>query len=149
MKATDIANLNDEELDRACAHEVNGLVPCDRWKPINFGSAGGPALQKMCDHAPNTCYSSVETGSMLGRIGGVPPYASKLHAAFVLLEFVLDRGMTVSLQSSGPHSEFAGWEVILRDATSGAALATQSDLNLCRAIARVCLEATRRRGKQR
>lgn len=82
---------------------------------------------------------------MLGRIGGVPPYSSKLPVAFDLLEFVLDKDMTVTMQSSGLNSKFAGWEVTLRDATSGEALATQSDLNLCRAIARASLEATLRR----
>lgn len=62
MKRTDIATLTDEQLDRTCAHEVKGLTPCDGWTPINFGSAGGPALQKTCDHAPGTCYPTAVTG---------------------------------------------------------------------------------------
>lgn len=74
------------ELDTEIATKVMGLTACPDWKIVNFGSAGGPALQSECSHAAGTCYSLVETGSMFGTVGGCPHYSTDIAAAWPVAE---------------------------------------------------------------
>jgi hypothetical protein len=74
------------ELNALVAEKIFSLTPCDGWVPMNFGSAGGPALARRCDHAPDTCYSTRTLGSIRGRIGGAPPYSTDPGAAWLVVE---------------------------------------------------------------
>lgn len=67
-------------MDRAVA-EALGLIACDDWEPINFGSAGGPALIKKCSH--DECYPAQMLGSVMGPVGGCPRYSTDLGIAMI------------------------------------------------------------------
>lgn len=77
------------ELDTEIAASIMGLIACPDWKIVNFGSAGGPAVQSKCSHAAGTCYSLVETGSMFGTVGGCPRYSTDIVAAWTVVEHLM------------------------------------------------------------
>ena len=89
MRANDMAN---REKDRLVEELIFGKVPCTGWKRFNFGSAGGPALRKECDHGPEDCYPDVEigAGAFGGTIGGPQKYTSSLKCTIEMLEFLRD-----------------------------------------------------------
>lgn len=64
-----------------------GLVPCDGWKVVNFGSAGGPLLVgDNCPHKEGECYPTREVESMGGTFGGVPHYSTDIACAMQVFE---------------------------------------------------------------
>lgn len=69
-------------LDKEVAERVMGQVACDGWAYMNFGSAGGPALQKTCGHKSTECYPNKQIAAAFGSYDGVPPYSRKIDAAF-------------------------------------------------------------------
>jgi hypothetical protein len=77
-------------LDSKIAEMVFGLTPCDGWERVNFGSAGGPALMKRCEHLQGRCYPSQTVGSINGRIGGPPRYSSDYGAAMQVFEALVE-----------------------------------------------------------
>jgi hypothetical protein len=77
------------ELDERVAREVMGLQPCPDWEPINFGSAGGPAQIKRCQHVSGTCYAEQTIPSMFGVVGGCPPYSADTPAGWAAMREVL------------------------------------------------------------
>jgi hypothetical protein len=79
-------------LDELVAQKVMGLVPCDQWTPFNFGSAGGPALQKNCAH--DHCYPTVQLDSVMGPVGGCPRYSSDIRAVYQVEERIKDLGLS-------------------------------------------------------
>lgn len=97
------------ELDLLVA-EALGLVPCDAWEPVNFGSAGGPGLMSCgCYHESGACYPTVENG----RAGGLPPFsrpAGRKHHAGVTLDD-LPPDTSLSRNATG------GWVVRLHGGT--------------------------------
>lgn len=70
------------ELDELIAQKVMGMVPCDQWETFNFGSAGGPALAKRCDHPSDTCYPTTVLSSVAGPVGGCPAFSRDVEAAW-------------------------------------------------------------------
>lgn len=96
------------ELDLLVAEKVMSLVPCDNWRPINFGSAGGPAFQKDCEH--ENCYPASERGSAHGRMGGCPQYSTNITLAWQVVEHLRKQGLEFTIDSRGgdPYwAEFA------------------------------------------
>lgn len=81
------------ELDALVAARIFGLVACDRWKDLNFGSSGGPALMKNCAHAEGACYPSMERGSLNGKFGGPARYSTDISAAWLVVLALLARGI--------------------------------------------------------
>lgn len=81
------------ELDRAVAEQVMGQVPCDAWEPINFGSAGGPAVLKRCAHPEGTCWSTLVYGG-----GGVPRYSTEIRESWRIVEHYRALGWLVRVQ---------------------------------------------------
>lgn len=84
----DLNGMTDEELAKEIAHKVMGLVPCDQWTYMNFGSAGGAALRKNCHH--ENCYPTQELGSILGKIGGIPDYLGNWNMTMKVREKIGD-----------------------------------------------------------
>jgi hypothetical protein len=93
--------MTNDELNGYLAKRVMGLVPCDGWRLINFGAAGGPALLKECEHENGRCYAVSPVGSIHGRVGGVPEYATEIRAMRELIKCLNDRGLTVEVQWKG------------------------------------------------
>ncbi len=85
------------EMDALVAEKVMELHPCDKWTPINFGSAGGPMLRKNCEH--ENCYSVYERKVMLGIIGGPREYSTSIAAAAEVLEALRKKTCCLSLYS--------------------------------------------------
>jgi hypothetical protein len=92
------------ELDKAVADKI-GMVPCDLWKTVNFGAAGGPALQKDCVHASGACYPINEIGSINGIIGGVPAFSDESHPRALRLK-ALPSGILIRRTSEGTYQAF-------------------------------------------
>jgi hypothetical protein len=101
---TDFNSQSNRELDVLVAEKVMGLIPCDQWTEMNFGSAGGPALLKNCDH--ENCYSTLEIGSIHGTIGGCPHYSSKIHSAWEVVRRMQSSGYDLTLESGGGGEEW-------------------------------------------
>lgn len=62
--------IPDNQIDRACElvwRHFTGQTPCDKWKQVSYGRAGGTVLQKDCEC--DNCYPSISIGSIHGRIG--------------------------------------------------------------------------------
>jgi hypothetical protein len=63
------------ELDQVIAEKM-GVVPCDGWREVNMGRAGGPTLMgDYCLHARGACYPTITAGSFHGEFGGLPKYS--------------------------------------------------------------------------
>jgi hypothetical protein len=94
------------------AQKIMGLVPCDGWGYMNFGSAGGAALMKSCKHENDTCYSTETTGNMHGKIGGCPEYNKTWWACKELIDHlkkkfqvhltITQEGVSVALNENVP-----------------------------------------------
>lgn len=95
-------------LDALVAEKIMQLVPCDGWEPINFGSGGGPAVMKRCDHAPNACYSTVVYGG-----GGCPRYSTEIRYAWEIVERMreLEKCVTVFCYPDPVGPTGGGWWV--------------------------------------
>lgn len=68
--------LEHWSLDRRIAHEIMGMVACDKWEGTNLGSAGGPAIIKRCEHALDGCYDVTKWNNAWDGLSGVPPFSS-------------------------------------------------------------------------
>ena len=106
--------LNDRELDLLVAEQVMGLIPCDGWSRINFGSGGGPAVRKNCDHPNNTCYPIIENAGAFGVAGGCPRYSTESRAWVEIIDHMIkedgmwaieydSNGVSVSVTLGDPH----------------------------------------------
>lgn len=85
----------EHELDAIIAEKVMGLEPCDNWRPINLGSAGGPAMMKECAPAHN-CYPRSRPST----------YSSNIHAAWSVVEHLAqERGWEVTIKVCGTSYE--------------------------------------------
>lgn len=91
--------LQGRELDAAIAERVTGLVPCDGWVRMNFGSAGGAALRKECEHENGACYPTVSVSNVQGNYDGVPPYSRKIESAMLVVEKMRERGYGWTLKA--------------------------------------------------
>lgn len=89
-------------IDEKVAKIIFGLVPCVEWEEINFGSAGGPALRKLCTHPNNTCFPVFEIGSIYGNIGGCPKFSSDLKLAWEVIK-KLEKLYHVQIQTLDPE----------------------------------------------
>jgi hypothetical protein len=121
------------ELDAVIAERVMGLQPCDAWAPINFGSAGGPALAKRCQH-PN-CYPTQTLGSMFGTVGGAPRFSTDIAAAWQVVERLADQWAYINVDLKNRR-----WVCRLSDGLAHAgdhpsvqAIADTAPLAICRA----------------
>lgn len=92
------------ELDKAVADKM-GMLPCTLWEPINFGAAGGPALQKMCAHANGACYPTTEMGSIHGTVGGLPGFSDEKNGRALRLKD-LPPGIILRRTSEGTYQAF-------------------------------------------
>lgn len=63
-------------LNEWLARDIFHIVPCSLWRLGNFGSAGGPVLQKECKHERDSCYPLQVISTMFGEIGGCPQYGT-------------------------------------------------------------------------
>jgi hypothetical protein len=103
------------ELDALIAERVMGIVPCDKWRKTNLGSAGGPALMKDdgdCPHERDKCYSVITTASIYGVIGGPRKYSTDIKAAWKVVERLRTDGWLVRVQEMPNEEPFlmgAGW----------------------------------------
>lgn len=79
-------------LDRLIAEKVMGLVPCEGWEPMNFGSAGGAALMKKCKHVDGKCYPTGKTGSVFGEYDGVPAFSRNRAVAAQVVDRMEELG---------------------------------------------------------
>jgi hypothetical protein len=79
------------------AQKIFGMIPCDGWHYMNFGSAGGAALMAHCGHKQGECYSTVTTGNMHGKIGGCPEYNKNWGWAKELVAHWRKLGLDVGL----------------------------------------------------
>lgn len=61
-------------LDALLAKAVFDMDECRQWRPVNYGSAGGPAFLKNCEHQIGKCYSHIEIQMIHGLIGGPPSF---------------------------------------------------------------------------
>lgn len=103
------------DLDLLVAQRVMGLVPCPDWEVTNFGSAGGPALMKKCNHPTDRCFPTVTTSSIYGTIGGPRRYSTDVRSAWEVVERLL-----ADFQSADLRLEFtqgSDWRVGLRSAS--------------------------------
>ena len=99
------------------AQEI-GLISCDEWEETNFGSAGGPALIKHCEH--NNCYSTKKIGSVFGTVGGCPPYSTDRLWAFDLMGEVwkMDKSAVIFVDTIGLRFFWtAGYEKMIEGPT--------------------------------
>jgi len=92
------------ELDKAVADKM-GMLPCDLWEPVNFGAAGGPALQKNCVHADGACYPTTEMGSVQGTFGGVPAFSDEMNPRALRLKD-LPWGILIRRMKDGTYQAF-------------------------------------------
>lgn len=81
-----------KQLDVDVAQKVMGLVPCDGWARMNFGSAGGPALRKECTHGDKECYPTATFGGAFGSYHGTPAYSTEIKLAVETVEKMRERG---------------------------------------------------------
>jgi len=96
-----------EELDELVARQIMEQVPCDGWKPISFGMAGGMALQKTCSHEDGKCYPTQVISQLGGIVGGCPQYSSEIKVAWKVVEKVCnwnngDAMLTLKGQGKNP-----------------------------------------------
>jgi len=77
--------MNNREKDARIELVVFGKVPCNGWKDDNFGSAGGPALTKECNHTNDACYPVQERGSIFGLFGGPRRFTSSMDLTIEML----------------------------------------------------------------
>ena len=82
--------MPDRTKDALVEETVFGRVPCLGWKPFNFGSAGGLALRKDCDHDLDRCYPVIETsaGGYKDGIGGPPRYTASMDRVREMLTYI-------------------------------------------------------------
>jgi hypothetical protein len=95
---TDYDKLSDRQIDSLVADRLFEKVPCDSWKPANFGSAGGPAFMLesgSCSH-DGKCYPRQEGKSMMGPYGGAPHYTTDAKARDKVVEKMRELGWTVA-----------------------------------------------------
>jgi hypothetical protein len=98
-----LAKLSDRELDVLVAERVMGLVPCDGWRRINLGSAGGPAMMQVrdvpfynpedlpaCTHAYGECFP-IDTGYPGS---GPAKYSTDDNAARLMRDRIAELGLT-------------------------------------------------------
>lgn len=85
------------ELDRLVAEKVFGMVECDDWEPISFGSAGGCFLEKLCHHDKGKCWPKQTVPNMNGEIGGCPKYSTDVSWARKVLKYLEDNAQMIEL----------------------------------------------------
>lgn len=95
-----------KELDVLVAEKVMQQVPCDGWSRMNFGSAGGAALRKKCQHEDGRCYPMASISNMQGNYDGVPPYSRRIETAEQVIQKMRERGF-----GWHAHCEGKGWEL--------------------------------------
>lgn len=125
-----------QDLDALIAQRVMGLVPCADWEVTNFGSAGGPALLKKCEHPADTCYPTVTTGSIYGTIGGPRRYSADIRAAWQVVERILAIPREFRLERLAAP----GWRVGTRSARGSRRWAWVTAETAPEAICRAALE---------
>lgn len=86
-----------KELDKEIAEKVFGMVECDKWQPISFGSAGGMMLQKACDHESGKCWPAHIVLNINGEVGGVPKYSTDPSWNAKVLEYLEDNSVIIEL----------------------------------------------------
>ncbi|MCI0338799.1 MAG: hypothetical protein L0226_14585 [Acidobacteria bacterium] len=81
---------NGKELDVLVVECVLGRVPCDNWKEINLGSAGGFVMMRDCrlDHQ---CYPRSHP----------PGYSTHLEAAWQVIEYLAIEGWDLTIRCIG------------------------------------------------
>lgn len=90
-----------EDLDKLVADKVFGMIECDKWEAVSFGSAGGWVLQKCCDHEDGKCYSSYTIDTMHGKIGGVPPFSTNMSWTKKVLDYLEGNAQIIDLDHEG------------------------------------------------
>lgn len=98
-----------KELDKLIAEKVFGLVGCDGWEPISFGSAGGWMLKKVCGHDNNKCWPKQTLDAMNGEVGGAPKYSTMFSHTQTLLDHMLKNLPQQDIHVE--HLEGFGWQV--------------------------------------
>jgi hypothetical protein len=116
----------ERELDAIIAEKVLGLEPCDNWRPINLGSAGGPAMLKECPPTHN-CYPRSRPST----------YSSNIYAAWSVVEHLArERGWEVTIKVCGQSQE-----VTIDKREPGAAVVEKAEAET--APMAICLAALR------
>jgi hypothetical protein len=75
-------------MERRIDEQFFGKIPCDCWRMISLGSAGGLGYQKVCNH--ENCYPRQMPGDY-----------TKPWGTVALLEELRRQGYTVTLPTSG------------------------------------------------
>lgn len=68
--------MTDDEVDVMVEEKVFGRVPCDQWRYMSFGAAGGPVALSTCEHR---CYSS-------DRSLPHPEYTKNIRSAWLVVQ---------------------------------------------------------------
>jgi len=110
--------LTLREIDRLIAEQIFGIRPCNKWKQISLGGAGGPALihgdlDNPVQH-DYECYPDVqEVQTMQGELGGPAQYTTEIAAAWKLIEHMHELGFGVAIRRRAKDFKY---EVELRTA---------------------------------
>lgn len=88
-------------IDVEIEEKVLGRVPCDKWRFMSFGSAGGAvSVRGACDHETGTCYPADLSSPW-------PDYRNNPGAAMTLVNQMKRRGYYVSMQNCcSPEKEW-------------------------------------------
>jgi hypothetical protein len=101
------------EMNTLIAEKILGLSGCSGWKWINLGSAGGPALEKICTHPNGTCFPTEAQASMFGTIGGPPNVSCSDRESFELVDNMKARRESFQFSlSSEPTGINVGWRAV-------------------------------------
>jgi hypothetical protein len=136
MKEKDFHKLTDEEKNALVAEAI-GLVPCDKWKVVSVGAAGGHILMSDgCPHELGQCYSTVTTGNIHGTIGGAPNYLSDMNLCMELVKVYARFHLT----KRSEHSLLLKWRCDIRDKETHLTIGGDADTPQ-EAIIIACLKA--------
>lgn len=92
--------MTKPEVNEYLARNLFGLVPCDKWEYINFGSGGGPALMAQCDHKGKCWPTNTIGGGISGKtIGGCPEYSTSQTLAVDVIIAMVERGFKYTGES--------------------------------------------------
>jgi hypothetical protein len=75
----------NREKDARVELMVYGKVPCYGWKDFNWGSAGGPALMKECDHPNDACYPAPDLQAKFSSLGGPGRFTASMDLTMEML----------------------------------------------------------------
>lgn len=95
----------ERDIDKLVAEKLFGLVACDKWERVNFGSIGGPALMKQCDHPDGACYSIYEVSYFGTPFGGCPRYTSDYNETWKVYEWLEERGLVQVSNGDGDSKD--------------------------------------------